>query len=186
MARKFEEWGNRALASTIGSVSTPKVGVSERTQATYDNGARHLARHLLDGEWSEDDRLFIPELLYRAIANAKRQGIELKESTEATPTSQEEFIVTSGHVYTEVSLMVYGLGKTEQLTPRFIASHLSKPALEWARGLSHGPDETFRDTLMHMLHNEGVIGWDSINGHNLGDLGSALVESYLSSMSPTE
>jgi hypothetical protein len=85
--------------------------------------------------------------------------------------------------YTEVALVVCAKGGRERLTPRGIVQHLSRDSIRWAGQLSHGHDETFRDTFMSMLHRDRILGYEPSSGkYELGEWGDLLVTKYLEEM----
>jgi hypothetical protein len=85
--------------------------------------------------------------------------------------------------YTEAALFVYGMSTHERLTPRRIVRGLSHDSVRWAGQLSHGHDETFRDTFMDMLIRDEVLDYDhSSSRYGLGNRGDQLVANFLDQM----
>lgn len=82
--------------------------------------------------------------------------------------------------YTEVALVVCAKGEEERLTEREIIQRLGSDAIEYARQLPHGPDETFQDTFMEDLNRDGIITYDHPTmQYGLGLIGNQLVINFL-------
>lgn len=82
--------------------------------------------------------------------------------------------------YTEVALVVSAKAEEERLSESGIIQQIGPEAIEYARKLPHGPDETFRDTFMEDLIRDGIITYDHTTGqYSLGSMGDQLVINFL-------
>ncbi len=90
--QRLEDWGERALTSTVANRFMPDQDVAERTQATYIRGAAFMLRRLSSGDLSPGgpdanfDANLMGEFLSRVVQNAEAQGIEIRRRpSEAAP-----------------------------------------------------------------------------------------------------
>jgi hypothetical protein len=77
----FKEYDDMTLATAVALALTPELGVSSGAQETCNIGAKHLARHLIAGDWeteTENVKSLVQEFIGRVVANASRKGIDLE------------------------------------------------------------------------------------------------------------